>query len=89
MWLRASASRFVAAVKASGRISLYVNGALEGRNSLGTFVDTNSVPLRIGASDMDVWWLYGEVAQVQMFRSVLSAPLVLALIEQSKVKYGY
>src|SRR2546425_2416326 len=40
----------VAAVKASGSISLYVDGNLEGTANLGPFTDTNSTDLLIGAT---------------------------------------
>ena len=78
----------VAVVKTSSRISIYVNGNLEGSESLGTFVDTNSVPLRVGAGYYDGWYMYGEIDQVQLFKSALSGPQVRALFEQSKTKHG-
>ncbi len=79
----------VAAVKTSRRISIYVNGKLEGSNRLGDFRDTNSAPLRVGVGTWEGWRWYGEIAQVQLFRSALSGLIILELFERSKVRYGY
>jgi hypothetical protein len=79
----------VAAVKTSRRISLYVNGVLEATSLLGGYFDSSDVPLLVGANSFEGAYLVGQVGQVQLFKSALSAPLVRATFELSKARYGY
>jgi hypothetical protein len=79
----------VTAVKTSRRISIYVNGVLEGTSLLGGYFDSSDVPLLVGANGFEGAYLLGQVGQVQLFKSALSAQLVRATFELSKTKYGY
>ncbi len=79
----------VAAVKTSSRISIYVNGVLEGSTFCDTFSDSNVADLLVGANYDEGAYLDGQVAQVQLFRSALSGSHVRAMFEQSKKRYGY
>jgi hypothetical protein len=77
----------VAAVKTSSRISIYVNGVLEGSSFCDTFSDSNVADLLVGANHDEGAYLDGQVGEVQLFKSALSAPHVRALFEQSKLRY--
>jgi hypothetical protein len=79
----------VTAVKTSRRISIYVNGVLEGTSLLGGYFDSSDVPLLVGANGFEGAYLLGQVGQVQLFKSALSAQLVRATFELSKTRYGY
>jgi hypothetical protein len=78
----------VAGVKTDSQISIYVNGVLEGTISLGEFFDSSDTPLLIGENFSEGAYLNGQIGEVQLFRSALSAPHVRALFERSKVRYG-
>jgi len=78
----------VAAVKKSGQISIYVNGVLEGSTFCDTFSDSNVAALLVGANYDEGSYLDGQVGEVQLFNSALSAPLVRATFERSKARYG-
>jgi hypothetical protein len=72
----------VAGVKASNRIMIYVNGVLEGTTMLGPYYDASPAPLLVGAGH-EGFFLNGQVAQVQLYRSALGEPLLRALHESS------
>ena len=76
----------VTAVKASDQILIYVNGLLEGTSTPGLFSDTSDAALLVGAGH-EGFRLKGEIAEVQLYRSALSAPLVRALYESSKSRF--
>ena len=79
----------IAATKTASRISIYVNGVLEGTTALGGFLDTNPVDLRVGANDPEgeSAFLYGWVGDVTLFKRALNSGQVRALFETSKQKY--
>ncbi len=79
----------VAAVKTSSEIAIYANGVLEGSTFCDRFSDSNVADLLVGANYDEGAYLDGQVAQVQLFRSALSAPHVRAMFEHSKKGYGY
>jgi hypothetical protein len=65
---------FVAGVKASNTISIYVNGVLEASTTLqGNFVDTNSTNLLIGGNAVEGAYMYGLIDEVEIFNRALSA----------------
>ena len=68
----------VTAVKAGGSIQIYVDGALEGTTVLGSFVNTDSADLRIGANDPDGAFLHGLINDVRLFRQALNSGQVSA-----------
>jgi hypothetical protein len=73
---------FVAGVKTSTQISMYVNGALQNTTALGTFVDKNSTDLLFGAkdsNDMEGAYLNGLVDEVELFDRALSASEISAI----------
>jgi hypothetical protein len=70
-------------------VSTTVNGLLEGSSLLGDSYDSSDVPVLIGANSFEGAYLVGEVAQVQLFKSALSAPRILAAFASSKGRYGY
>jgi hypothetical protein len=72
----------VAGVKSSNRITIYVNGVLEGTTTLGPHSDASTAPLLIGAGH-EGFFLNGQVAQVQLYKSALTEPLLRALHESS------
>ncbi len=78
----------VTGVKVSNQIMIYVNGVLEGTSTPASFSDASNAPVLVGASQ-EGFYLDGQVAQVQLFRSALSGPHVRAMFEQSKKGYGY
>ena len=77
----------VAAVKTSGQLSIYVNGVLEGSTFFDTCLDSNVAALLVGANYDEGAYLDGQVGEVQLFNSALSAPLVRATFERSKARY--
>lgn len=79
----------VVAVKTSHRISLYVNGALDGTSLLGAYYDASDVPVLVGGNTFEGAYLVGQIGQVQLFRSALSGPQVLALYGWSKARFAY
>lgn len=72
---------FVAGVKTSSQISIYVNGNLENTTSLAPFTDTNSTDLLIGATQSNPWlaFLNGLVDEVELFNRALSASEIAAI----------
>ncbi len=73
---------FVAAVKTSTQISIYVNGNLENTTQLGSFTDTNSKALLIGGkntTDMEGAYLNGLVDEVELFNRALTQAEILAI----------
>ena len=70
---------FVAAVKTSTQISIYVNGNLENTTSLGPFTDTNSTDLLIGSANNGGAPLSGLVDEVELFKRALSPAEILAI----------
>jgi hypothetical protein len=79
----------VVGVKTSHRISIYVNGVLDGSSLMGGYFDSSDVPVLVGGNTVEGAFLVGEIGQVQLFRTALSGPLVRAMFELSKSKYGY
>ncbi len=77
----------IVGVKTANQISIYVNGVLEGTKDPGDYFDTSDAPFLVGSNRSEHSFLVGEVGQVQLFKSALSAPHVQALFEQSKVRY--
>jgi concanavalin A-like lectin/glucanase superfamily protein/Big-like domain-containing protein/Kelch motif protein len=72
----------VTAVKASGVISLYVNGSLETSRPLGApFLDTNSTDLLIGSSVLGGGsaYLNGRIDEVELFDRALSPVEIQAI----------
>jgi streptogramin lyase len=78
----------VAATKRSDKISIYVNGKLEGANSYGTFADRNAAHLLIGANNPEGAFLSGRIGQVELFDRGLSDSQVQAVYARSKANYG-
>ena len=76
----------VVGVKASNKIMIYINGVLEGSSTLGSFSDASAEPLLIGASH-EGFHLDGQVAEVKLYRSALSASDIRALYNASKKTY--
>lgn len=73
---------FVAGVKTSTQISIYVNGNLENTTALGAFTDTNSKDLLIGGkntADQGGAYLNGLVDEVELFNRALSPAEILAI----------
>jgi Concanavalin A-like lectin/glucanases superfamily len=77
----------IVGVKTANQISIYVNGVLEGTKDPGDYFDTSDAPFLVGSNRSEHSFLVGEVGQVQLFKSALSAPHVRALFEQSKARY--
>ena len=77
----------VTAVKKSGEIAIYVNGILEGTNTPGEFLDSDTAALLIGANFDEGAYLNGQVAEFKLFRSALSESNVRALYNASKKSY--
>jgi hypothetical protein len=73
---------FVAGVKTSTQISMYVNGNLENTTQLGAFTDTNSTDLLFGAKDsgdMEGAYLNGLVDEVELFNTALTSPEIATI----------
>ncbi|MFZ0799485.1 MAG: LamG-like jellyroll fold domain-containing protein [Terriglobales bacterium] len=73
---------FVAGVKTSTQISIYVNGNLENTTQLGSFTDTNSTDLLFGAKnsrDMEGAYLNGLVDEVELFNRALAPSEISAI----------
>lgn len=77
----------VVGVKTANQISIYVNGALEGTKDPGEYYDASDAPFLVGSNRSEHSYLIGQVAQVQLFKSALSAPHVRALYESSKPRF--
>jgi hypothetical protein len=73
----------ITAVKASGVIKIYVDGVLEGTTVLGSFTNTDSADLRIGANDPEGAFLAGWIGHVSPFREALNDGQVKALHAQT------
>jgi len=78
----------VSGVKTADHISIYVNGVLEDTKVQGEYFDASDAPFLVGSNRSEHSFLVGEVGQVQLYRSALSAPLVRATFERSKARYG-
>ena len=73
---------FVAGVKTSTQISMYVNGNLENTTPLGPFTDTNSTDLLFGHKnswDMEGAYLNGLVDEVELFNRALTSSEISAI----------
>lgn len=73
---------FVAAVKTSSQISIFINGNLEQTTALGAFTDTNSKDLLIGAQntqDQGRPDLNGLVDEVEFFNRALTPSEISAI----------
>jgi hypothetical protein len=79
----------VVAVKTSRRISIYVNGVLDGTSILGGYFDATDLPVLVGANAIEGAYLIGNIGQVQLFRCALSGSQVQALYESTKSRYAY
>jgi hypothetical protein len=77
----------VVGVKTANQISIYVNGVLEGSKNPGEYFDASDAPFLVGSNRSEHSFLVGEVGQVQLYRSALSAPHVRALYESSKSRF--
>lgn len=73
----------VTAVKASGLIKIYVDGVLEGTTVLGSFTNTDSADLRVGANEPEGAFLAGAMGHVSLFRDALNNGQVKALHAQT------
>jgi len=73
---------FVAAVKTSSQISIFINGNLEQTTALGAFTDTNSKDLLIGAQntqDQGGADLNGLVDEVELCNRALTPSEISAI----------
>jgi hypothetical protein len=73
---------FVAGVKTSSQLSMYVNGTLENTTQLGPFTDKNSTDLLFGAkdsNDMAGAYLNGLVDEVELFNVALTPAEIAAI----------
>ena len=73
---------FVAAVKTSTQILIYVNGTLENTTQLGSFIDTNATDLLFGAKnsgDNNGAHLNGLVDEVELFNRALAPSEISAI----------
>ena len=77
----------IVGVKTANQISIYVNGVLEGSKNPGEYFDASDAPFLVGSNRSEHSFLVGEVGQVQLYRSALSAPHVRALYESSKSRF--
>ena len=79
----------VTAVKTARQIAIYVNGALEGTSPLAGSFTSSDTPMLVGGNSFEGAYLIGQVGQVELLKSALSAPIIRAAFELSKGKYGY
>lgn len=78
----------VAVRKAAGRISIYVDGALEGTTALGPFFDDNAADVLVGANNPEGALLFGNVGEVTFYKRALGALQIRGLFEISRRKYS-
>ena len=73
----------ITGVKGSSVIQIYVDGVLEGTTELGSFVNTDSANLLIGANDPEGAFFHGMIGNVSLFHQALNGGQVMALHAQT------
>jgi hypothetical protein len=75
-------------VKATGQVSLYVDGALAGTTTGSTASLTAPNRIVLGAQQTSMYYLSGDLAEVQLFTNALSASELLAAQSNLFLDYG-